>query len=90
MERTRDDDMAICTALSCYAAYTTFNIYRSKGITPSVATAVDAMKQSIFQAASGSKELGKFLDNRWRAPIRTFHSYVLYLVVLFSVSLSCF
>lgn len=67
MDCSRSEDMAICSALSCYAAYSTFNYYRCSKKIPSQNVAIDAMKQSIFQAVQGSSQLRGWLDNRWRA-----------------------
>ena len=72
MDCPRSKDMAICSALSCYAAYSTFNFYRCKKKIPSTAVAIDAMRQSIFQAVGGSAKLKRWLDNRWRAGHQVF------------------
>ena len=61
------DTLLKCCALSIYAAYRTFNIYRCKGYNATTPVAIDAMRESIIQACRGSKELGDFLDDRWNA-----------------------
>ena len=72
MDFSRDKDMARCSALSSYAAYNMFNIYRTKGIIVSTAVAIDAMRESIIQAACSNAELGRFLDDRWQVQVRIF------------------
>ena len=69
---SNDEVMCKCSALSGYAAYTAFNVYRTKGVIANSERAADAMKQAIHQAAMGKNGLGKFLDCRWQSPIREY------------------
>ena len=69
MDQSMSIDTIRCSALSCYAAYNAFNLYRTKGPATSKEVAVDAMRQFIIQAAGHTAELGNFLDNRWRSHI---------------------
>ena len=66
MDQHMSIDKVKCSALSCYAAYRAFNLYRTQGKATSMEVAVDAMKQFIIQAAGHTSELGNFLDNRWQ------------------------
>ena len=72
MDFSNDDDMVLCSALSSYAAYKTFNLYRTSGKAVKSAVAADAMRQFIIQAAGKDAKLGKFLDSRWAVPVRIF------------------
>jgi hypothetical protein len=65
MDQHMSIDKVKCSALSCYAAYRAFNLYRTQGKATSMEVAVDAMKQFIIQAAGHTSELSNFLDNRW-------------------------
>jgi len=64
-----DDATLISCALNTYAAYNAFNMYSHSGKKVQVPEAVDAMREFILQAVSGSQELRSFLDNRWAEPI---------------------
>ena len=72
MAFNHSDDVIKCSALSSYAAYKVFNIYRTRGCIKSTATAIDAMKESIIQVAGSNAELGRFLDERWKSQVIAF------------------
>lgn len=65
-----DDEMLMCGALSVYATYMATNNYRKRGRAPNIDRAMDAMGQYLIQSAYGHRRVGRFLDNRWSAPMR--------------------